>query len=99
VRLRGGLDWTFREHGRWMFYLGSDVIFGHERLDNGERRETELGVAPLLGASVAITPFFALSIEPRVRVSRSRRIQAGPNETWTEVRARGVGQLRLNVRF
>jgi hypothetical protein len=82
-----------------MFYLGSDLVFGHERLDSGERRETELGVAPLLGASVAITPFFALSIEPRVRVSRSRRIQAGPNETWMEVRARGVGQLRLNVRF
>jgi hypothetical protein len=99
VRLRAGADYAFRRQGNWAFYVGLDAIAGHERRDDGARRRTSIGAAPLLGAAYHIGRFFSISTEPRLRITRERSRGAGPAEQWTEGEFRGVGQVRLNLRF
>jgi hypothetical protein len=99
VNGRIGIDRIFLRDGRWTFYIGFDVVAGTEQRDDGTRRQHFAGVTPLLGASFAIARYFSVSTEPRILFSRSVARRPTDTERWTEIRLRGVGQVRLNIRF
>jgi len=99
VNGRLGIDRVFLQDDRWTFYTGLDVVAGTERRDNNTRRRNFVGFTPLLGASFAVARYFSVSTEPRILFSWAVSRRPAETERWTEIRLRGIGQIRLNIRF
>lgn len=101
--VRVGADRVFVREPRWQFYAGLDAVSFYESFRQGENRDVEIGLSPLLGFQFRIGRRFSLSTEPRLLLLFHHRQEQSFDRTesdgWFEAGLSGIGQLQAAFHF
>ena len=101
--VRVGADRVFVNERRWHFYAGLDAVSFYESFRQGENRDIEVGLSPLLGFQFRIGRRFSLSTEPRLLLLFHHRHEESFDRTesdgWFEAGLSGIGQLQVAFHF